>query len=79
MLTPRGVCVSKTGHDTLPFKDSASCTQNGGVWNPNATPIPFAYELDPQFNNTWPAAAQAIIDNAGRRAPVKLDDETLGC
>ena len=58
--TPRGVCESKTGHDTLPCKDSASCTVSGGIWNPNKQPIPFAYELAPQLNNTWPAAAQAI-------------------
>ena len=64
---PHGECDSKVGHNTLPWKDSATCAQNGGVWNPNKQKIPFAHELDPELNNTWPAPAEAIIANAGRR------------
>ena len=49
-------------------------------WNPNKHPIPLAYEVAAQLNNTWSTAAQVIIDNAaellGRHTAMKLDDES---
>ena len=65
--TPRGECDSKTGHGTLPWTNKTACSAHGGSWNPNKVPISFAHELDYITNNTWPSAAQTIIDNAGRR------------
>ena len=65
--TPHGQCDSKTGHGTLPWSNSTACRAHGGQWDPNKVPIAFAHELDYITNNTWPSAAQAIINNAGRR------------